>query len=248
MQNTISDPVDVAPIVESKQCRKCLSNFTVEIEPGNRFSEMAARLSVFCSACSKVVLAEGDKHLATERAKEREAVWIKVCPEQYRNTDLGHPSLNREFVAACQAWRYSSRKGLGLVSTSGQGKTRLLYSALRRAFDSGLWTHATSHTIFRRLAIEASSGEGENRFAARNKLDMMTRVDVLLFDDLGKAPSTEAVDAEVEDLIEARTSRGRLILWSSNGGADWLMGRFGPDRGEPIVRRLAEFTQIVKAK
>lgn len=77
---------------------------------------------------------------------------------------------------------------------------------------------------------------------------MMARVDMLLFDDLGKAPSTENVDAELLELIERRTSNGKALLWSANGSGTWLESRFGPDRGEPLVRRLAEFTKVVRAE
>jgi hypothetical protein len=35
------------------------------------------------------------------------------------------------------------------------------------------------------------------------------------------------------------------ILWSANGTSAWLIKRMGSDRGEPLVRRLSEFCDII---
>lgn len=232
---------------ETKSCRKCSAPFEVEFEAGNQFSETAARWSRFCTVCIPIVEAESEVERAKEEEADMHARWAKICPAEYRDTDLAHPDLAPEFVAAAVAWR-PARRGLGFISDSGRGKTRLLYVALKSAFMAGQWTHATSHLTFRKVAIEASSGEGENRYAARAKLDMMARVDTLLFDDIGKPASTECVDSEFEDLIERRTSQRKPILWSSNGAGEWLIRRFGEDRGKPIVRRLAEFSHCPELK
>jgi hypothetical protein len=63
-------------------------------------------------------------------------------------------------------------------------------------------------------------------------------------DDLGKPPATDRADAELEELVEVRTSQLLPILWSANGSSAWLIKRMGPDRGEPLVRRLSEFSEI----
>lgn len=233
---------------ETKTCRKCSSPFEVEFEAGNAFSEMGARMARFCLACLPSVTADSEQARIAEEAAEREARWAKICPAEYRDTDLTHDGLAPEFVTAAKEWRPGPRRGLGFISDSGRGKTRLLYVALHTAFSAGLWTHATSHLTFRKVAIDASSAEGDNRYAARAKLDMMARVDVLLFDDIGKPASTECVDSEFEDLIERRTSQRKPILWSSNGAGEWLIRRFGEDRGKPIVRRLAEFSLCPEVK
>lgn len=232
---------------KTKTCHRCNASFEVEFEPGNPFSEMGMRFARFCSDCSPIIAEEARIEEESLMVAEKAARWAKICPAIYRTTDLSHPDLEPAFVEEANRWRAASKKGLGFVGASGKGKTRLLYHALARAFTAGLWTHATSHTIFRRIAIEANSGDGENRVTARNRLEMMGKVDVLLIDDLGKPSSTETVDAELEELIEFRTARARPILWSANGSGMWLLGRFGDDRGEPIVRRLTEFTTIVSA-
>lgn len=233
-------------MTDLKTCRRCSSPFPVNYDDSDPLEAVKARLTVFCDPCLPLALKEAEAKEEPEKLRKLEERWNKICPAQYQNTDLTHPSLAPEFVERVQAWK-PSHIGLGFMGSSGKGKTRLLYLALKRAFISGLWVHAITHLAFRKIAIDAFSGEGESRYDARAKLDMMSRVDVLLFDDLGKAPSTEGVDSELEELIERRTSNNRTILWSANGSGQWLIERFGPDRGEPLVRRLAEFTTVVRA-
>jgi DNA replication protein DnaC len=88
--------------------------------------------------------------------------------------------------------------------------------------------------------------EGVNE-TARARLDKLKRVRVLMLDDLGKAASSERADEQLENLIEKRGGECLPILWSANGSSAWLASRFGPDRGMPLVKRLAEFSTVVKA-
>jgi len=72
--------------------------------------------------------------------------------------------------------------------------------------------------------------------------------DVLFIDDLGKCRITERVQTELFNLVDSRTSNGLPILWTSNFDSKGLIRRFAsPDDAAPIVRRLVESCQIVKA-
>lgn len=231
---------------EQKTCRRCAGIFVLDYDSSDPLERVKAKMTLYCETCLPIALSEAEAREAPEKARKLEERWCRICPQEYQQTDLSRETLAAAFVVRAINWIPGS-KGLGFIGPSGKGKTRLLYLALRKAFMEGLWVHATTHLAFRKVAIDAYSAEGESRYDARAKLDMMSRVDVLLFDDLGKAPSTEGVDSEFEELIERRTSNDRSILWSANASGQWLIERFGPDRGDPIVRRLGEFTTVVKA-
>lgn len=227
------------PSGASKSCRRCGADFNVPASD--------VFFAVYCENCLPLALAEAETQRHQSERKVLQLRWAKICPLAYRETDLSYPRLEKRFVDAVRNYKSSEGKGLGLIGPTGSGKTRLLYAVLERAFLAGMWVHSTSHNAFRKVVIDSFGSDGESRWEARSKLDMMTRVDVLLFDDLGKAPATEAVDAELFELIERRTNSKRPTLWSANGSGDALEVWLGPDRGDAILRRLVEFSTVVSA-
>lgn len=229
---------------ESKTCLRCRKVVQLQWSEEDPFGAMMVRLWRYCETCLPVALEESESDRRAEEAREREERWARICPKAFVDTDLSDPRLNAHIVSAGRAWRPGA-KGLGFMGPSGCGKSRVAYAtALKRAYDAGLWIAHISHVQFRRVVLDLFQ-DGETRLSARNRLDGLRRADVLLLDDLGKAPATEAVDAELLELVDDRTSNGRPLIWTSNGGGAWLIERMGPDRGRPIVRRLAEFCECV---
>ena len=197
-----------------------------------------------CTVC----MSREKEAAAAQREKEadaaRESIWMEVCPVIYRDTNPSDSRLDRAAVQAAQEWPVRSARGLAFVGPTGRGKTRCLFLALRRAHSAGSSTAAISHNRFSKAVVGAFAGDADDKARSKALLRRLAVVDVLLLDDLGKAPSTERVDAELEEIVETRTSVGLPILWSANGSGQWLMNRFGPDRGEPLVRRLSEFCEV----
>jgi chromosomal replication initiation ATPase DnaA len=198
-----------------------------------------------CGACLEQETLSATRRRAAEAQHRREAEWLGICPATYRDTHPSDARLNPQAIALASAWNAASgSRGFGLIGGTGAGKTRCAFLALRRAFEAGRRVFAISHARLARTAIEAYSGSEKERVRAKSLLRRLTETDVLLLDDLGKPPSTERADAELEELIEARTSEGRPILWTANSSGQWLIERFGTERGEPLVRRLAEFCDV----
>lgn len=191
------------------------------------------------------IYAETERKEQQYKRELSEEKWRDICPLIYRDTNLSDDRLSRKAVEAVEKWDAKSRRGLGIIGTTGQGKTRCLYVALRKAFDANRTVISVSHAKFTRLAIDSFSGDSEDKGNARAFIRKLRKWDVVLIDDIGKPPSTERADSELEELIEERTSEGRAILWTANGSGEWLIKRFGIDRGEPTVRRLAEFCDVI---
>lgn len=228
-----------------KTCARCQIGFTVEKENDFDYGAMMKR---YCDPCIPLVDAEIAEREEKDRLAKLEQKWASICPPIYRNTDITHQDLNPSFREAASKWEPFSERGLGFMGASGAGKTRLLFFALRKAFDADIGVRYISHNAFSKLVIEAfSSGSSVSKEEALRSLSALGKTRVLLLDDLGKAPSTERCDAELEELIEIRGSNLLPTLWSCNGYGEWLVKRFGADRGEPLVRRLAEFSTVVKA-
>lgn len=227
---------------ETIDCSDCGKPFvrTVLLLAGQKFG------SGRCIPCIETFTAETQSRRTNELRNDRETAWQKVCPASYRDTNPDDPRLSDSAKSITGRWDATRGvRGIGLIGSTGLGKTRCLFLALRRAHDAGRKVTAITHTRFSRIAMDAYSGNAEEKGHARDVLRALARADVLLFDDLGKAPSTERADSEMEGLVEDRTSHGKPILWSANGSGEWLIRRFGDDRGGPTVRRLAEFCDVV---
>lgn len=194
-----------------------------------------------CPSCCERLSVEHLAKIEVERKRRQEFLWARICPEIYRETDLARIVSAR--LDLVNAWNMGPN-GLGFVGETGRGKTRLLFLALRRAFDAGRTVAAVSHNRFSLLAQNAFAGETQERGDARATFANYRTVNVLLLDDLGKAPRTERADAEFEELVEHRCANKLPILFTANASGEWLMRRFGEDRGPALVRRLGEFCEV----
>jgi hypothetical protein len=221
-------------------CKNCGDIFTTE------------RLEIFghkfhyrhmCPPCDAAKMASNEQKKSNEKEDELRTSWEAICPPIYRDTDLSR--IDPRCAQVALDWDANGSVGVGILGTTGAGKTRALYHAMQRAHRLGRSCAAISHNAFSRAVGIGFSGDGADRAEARHRLEQLRRAQVVLIDDLGKAPSTERTDAELEDLVEERTANRRPILWTSNGSAGWLAKRLGNDRGEPFVRRLSEFSTIV---
>lgn len=206
-------------------------------------------INVCCDDCHLLRTHSADKRAIEEREGKMSAHWRAICPGGYADTRANDPRLNSTALEAARVWVRSRRggatKGLALIGTSGIGKTRISYLALKAIHDAGERVMAIRAKTHARRAVEAAGGshvDARGQDEARQTLRQCMTADVLLLDDLGKGkPTPRAVEA-MEDLVEERTSRKRPIIWTANAGGEWLAEHFGADSGPPIVRRLAEFS------
>ncbi|GGW41130.1 ATP-binding protein [Streptomyces xantholiticus] len=174
--------------------------------------------------------------------------WTTATPPRYRRADAEHPDV------AAWADRVAddpeSAGSILLTGTTGTGKTHQAYGALRRIAAAG------PH-VYEIRAITAADmygllrPKGSDR-GAEEELRRLTRVPLLLLDDLGSAKASEWTEEVTYRLINERYNACRPSIYTSNLPADSRDEhgqRHGPDLitalGERIVSRLAEDTQVV---
>lgn len=202
-----------------------------------------------CTQCAEQFIKEWEKkEKADEQEKKQaeamarhESRWNELCPKLFRDTDASR--LPAMLATAATDWQTDSSKVLALIGASGTGKTRAAFLALRAAHDSGMHCEAITHSALSKCARDAAFGD--NTADARTRMEELEACDVLLVDDLGKPPSTERADADLEALIDYRYANCLPTIWTANSGGAWLASRFGSDRGKPLVRRLTQNALIV---
>jgi DNA replication protein DnaC len=203
-----------------------------------------------CDQCEAIRLseleAEGPEKERIQQEAKNAANWQYVNePDEIKETDVS--MMSKDLVKIVTEWDPCSKIGIGFQGQTGKGKTRAAWIALRRACDMGLTVAEFRHVDFPKTVVAAATARDDaEREEATRLIYRYNNCGVLLIDDLGKAKSSEASDGEIYAIIDERKRRKRPILWTANAGSDWLAARFGEDRGEPIVRRLSEFSTIVE--
>ena len=192
------------------------------------------------SVCPECRKAAADRHKAEAeeyRQDELKAYWESICPPLYRKTD---PTWLQDVpLANVLGWQYGP-KGLFLLGPTNTGKTRAMFLLMHRLVFKG-------RTV-RVFDCAAFGHECQRRFMAGTGpdwIDALARVEVVFFDDFGKMPLTERVEAELFAVIERRAANELPTFATSNmTGAD-LEHKASADRGAPLVRRLREFCRVV---
>lgn len=174
--------------------------------------------------------------------RQLEVEWRETCPPLYRDTDPAR--LPADMLKAAQSW--TGAHGLGFAGKPGTGKTRAAYLALRRMHFQGRSCCAITGTELRRLLSEVYARDESERSEARQRVRAIRGCAYLLLDDLGKQRFTEAAEEDVFDLLETRSAQMRPIVWTTNSTAQELAGRLSSDRAGAIIRRLTEFSEILK--
>lgn len=171
------------------------------------------------------------------------ARWAAATPPRYRDATATHPDVTA--WALLTAADPDQARSLLLTGTTGTGKTHQAYGALRLLAEAGPERYeliaTTAADLYGRLRPNATPGGTEY------ELGRLTRIPLLLLDDLGSAKTSEWTEEITYRLINERYNHCRLTIFTSNLPARSQAGN--PDLasalGERIVSRLAEMTTII---
>lgn len=186
-----------------------------------------------------------ERWMQEQRQQERDrraARFRNLCPPLYQQTDPAR--LPPDKLAAVTAWKYGP-KGLLLVGPTGTGKTRCAWQLLRRLIHEGRTVTAFDGLGWG-VAVSAAFGDPGT---TADWLDRVCKADVLFIDDLFKVKMTEAQEQAAYGVFERRTNHLLPILCTLNSTGRMILDRMTDqgraDRGEPLIRRMGEFCEVV---
>ena len=238
-------------------CRYCRREFRFIRPPAGTLG--ASFTPTVCAACSDSPTGPGVT-AAEDTATARLERWLAVCPPAYRlSGDPLPPGTPRDalaimtvpdrlppdLLAACLGWEYGVR-GLGIVGSSGLGKTRAMMLLLRRLImEDGRDCEYVSETELADSVISLALTDGA---ALSRRLARLCTVDVLFLDDLGQGRMSDRVEAAMWHIAETRTKHLRPVLFSTQADAgNGLHGATGNRRrADAIERRLIQFSRIAE--
>ena len=235
------------PAVETRTliCGECSDAFTLDLPAIPALRNVALRnLPSRCTTCAMKVEACAAREQTTrnreQRRQKRVELWTAICPPCYADTDPTR--LPEAAHLAVEAWQIGPR-GLAFVGSSGRGKTRAMMLLGRRlVLDEA---RSFAYVPASEFAHKVSRLASERMADLDAYLHRLCALEVLFLDDLGKDRITDRVEAELYHVIEQRTAHHRPILFTANASAAGLAAMLSPDRGQPIIRRLREYIEIV---
>ena len=233
------------------RCPRC-GTITQRHVPG-MFAEVIRQQGMPCDSCAKLGRAERENLADAEQRSDREALWRKLVPAAYRLLGAPEDGLTdaarlRASPGFSEAMQWSGMVNVVLAGPSGALKTRTAFRLLRRSHDEGRATAWWSAFGFQGEAEEAAGDARRRRFMAG-----LLKPDVVLFDDLLKAPWTFATWSAFFELVEQRFSAGKPVVVTLNDGPDEIVAALDATRSPigksiavPLIRRLTEGALLVE--
>ncbi len=224
-------------------CETCGSDFNAScLWLGGRERMVSRR----CNACIARQRAAVEAERLAERRREHERRWADICPIEFRlveesggRTDIERLSADQPLLASILAWQYGPR-GLLLHGPTGRCKTRCAWRLLRREYDRGRCVQGIKA---HRFGVEAQHHALAG--SLMDWLDALVEVPLLLLDDMGKGRFTDASEAHLFALIDERSERGLPLIITTNDTEDSLRARMSDGRAEPLMRRLADYCDVI---
>jgi DNA replication protein DnaC len=193
-----------------------------------------------CDPCSERITAGKPPQ---QREDDRKRAFRSTLPPLFHDTDPKR--LPRRITDAVNSYQYGAM-GLAFIGEAGAGKSRGMYLLLERLATAGHRVEFITATDITRYSAEKFSNDSGIEAAANAKLRSIRRADALLIDDMGKGRVTPTAEETLYDVLNHRTESMLPTFWTSNAGSNQLHAMFSADRADALLRRLKDFTDIIR--
>jgi DNA replication protein DnaC len=228
--------------IETVACSECFKPFQNEVYV---IAGRTLRFDSLCDECAEKAQRDYEKEMARAEQESRLLAFQSLCPPLYQDTD---PALiYAPYVQAVESWEYGPQ-GLILVGPAGKGKSRAAWMLIKRWMLEGKRCYGTTATQLAKAAADQWHSRVEERNKAEFVIQECRGAGILLIDDLGKQKFTERAELELFDILEYRTSHKKPTIATSNADGKTFRQMLSEDRGEPILRRLHQFSTTIHYK
>ncbi len=135
-------------------------------------------------------------------------------------------------------------KGVGFVGVSNLGKTRCLFTIVKRlALEKRSFAFLTGPELAQALK-DTRSDDARERHDARQTLEDARYATLLFLDDIAQEKASGEVLTAFWDLLNARRNQKLPLFWTSNVPAAQFKGRFEESKAESVITRLKDISTI----
>jgi len=226
-------------MVSAKKSACCCCGWALpDPEPVILFGRTFVVTPTICAACC----------VKGETQPKKQSAWERLCPELYQRTDvvrledeLRQRGYDTRWPQDVLGWQYGSQ-GLVLSGPTGIGKSRVMWTLLRRLLEQEHRAAVFLNAVRFRTGLQSAARDG----ATEEFVHRLVRADVLYWDDLGQTHLTGAASEMLLHLVEERTCAGMPILATTQYSGEGMDAQFErKEMGQAIRRRLNEFCKVV---
>lgn len=199
--------------------------------------------NVLCNECEQKAIQRQEQDAAESRRNRLKTLFEAICPPLYRETDLKR--IYEPFAEIARSWQFCPT-GVLLEGQAGTGKTRAAWHLVKRMVAKGHSCYGLTATQFAKYAADQWHSNAEDKSMALEAMDRCRSTSILLLDDLGKQKMTERGETELYDVLEHRTNNLQPTIVTTNATYDQLRKMLSEDRCQPIIRRISDFSTIIK--
>jgi DNA replication protein DnaC len=233
---------DKSKETETLACSECFQPFESEVYViGGR----KLRFNNLCDECAEKEQKRYEEQQEKDEAASRLMAFTSMCPPLYQDTDPAR--IYAPYVQAVDSWQFGPQ-GLILVGPAGKGKSRAAWMLIKREMLAGRRCYGVTATQLAKFAADQWHSRAEERNIAEYVMKECKSCSILLLDDLGKQKFTERAELELFDILEYRTSHKKPTIATSNSDGKSFRQMLSEDRGEPILRRLHQFSTTIHYK
>jgi DNA replication protein DnaC len=230
---------DTKAVTETKPCSVCWEPVTTTVV---YIGTRKLNFEVMCDDCEKKHAHSAEQNAIAFAQKRQQEAFERLCPPLYWESESKR--LPEAFLRKCENWTCGPQ-GIGMVGPAGTGKTRCAWILLKKHHFDGRSIFAVTSTSLSVAAAQQWHDDREVKAGAEKTLRKCHSVDILLIDDLGKQKFTDRAELELFDILDHRSSHMLPVIWTANADGRALKAMLSPDRGDPILRRLTEFSTII---
>lgn len=228
--------------VETLACSECFQPFQSEVYV---IAGRKLRFDNLCDECAEKEQKRDEEQKKRDEEASRLLAFTSLCPPLYQDTDPAR--IYAPYVQAIDTWQYGPQ-GLIFVGPAGKGKSRAAWMLVKREMLAGKRCYGVTATQLAKYAADQWHSRAEERNIAEYVLKECKSASILLLDDLGKQKFTERAELELFDILEYRTSHKKPTIATSNADGKSFRQMLSEDRGEPILRRLQQFSTTIHYK
>jgi DNA replication protein DnaC len=238
---TLTQKTPMGMKTKTAPCPHCKTLHAFEV------CDMLSAYIPLCDDCGEIQAATW--HL-NEKRKEWQRRFNTGVPDEYRAATPEEVTRRRHYIAAL-TWKASDHHGgLGLVGTSGAGKSCAIACRIRTLEEPFVWW---SSTQARDKAHQAATAQ-HDREGARRQWEVGGKIPILVLDDVSQAVFSQAWSSKLFDLLESRLAAGLPTLWTSQLSPEDLRSKIVRQNGgdevqaEAISRRLCIHSLVIHAQ